>query len=362
MKKLIPCLLLFFLLFIPIESKDHAFADDRVTVRYYFGEELLSSSPVSIGSEVAPLSYVTVKNLLKNCEADLVPGTVYEWRKGSANGEKTGAFVAQADTDLYLVSTSVTDEKRSVTYRYDYLDETNYRFQTIEYLYGAEYSVPTQIDGHTVTSRLYLSEKYGAVSNNEFNAPAYLLENATVYVVLTEDATYTLDGKSCESAYAQTPVAAEKKNYALVGFFTDQELTQPYTSVAVNGLTLFSKWERVSYTITVNTGEEPTELTLTVEEPTLEKKMLPDGYVWTADGQEISFPYTVTSDLALRGMTPQQLSEIKEKEAAETKNQKRLSRDEIIAVSIVGAAFVAVGAYSLIRFLIKKKKKAKKDK
>ena len=361
MKKIIPCFLLFFLLFIPMQSRESAFADDRVTVRYYFDEELILSASTPIGSEVSPLSYTTVKNLLKGRNVDLVPGTVYEWRMGSASGEKVSAFVAQTDTDLYLVSTGVTDAKRSVTYRYDYLDDTHFRFQTIDYLYGAEYSVPTQIDGKSVTPRLYLSEKYGAVANNEFNAPAYLLEDATVYVVLTEDATYTLDGKTCKSAYAQTPVAPEKKNYALVGFFTDQALTQPYSGVAVNGLTLFTKWERVSYTVTVDTGEKQTELTLTTEEPTLEKKTLPDGYVWTVNGQEISFPYTVSSDLTLRGMTPQQISEIKEKEATEANDQKRLSRDEIIAVAIVGAAFVAVGAYSLIRFLIKKKKKQAKE-
>ncbi len=361
MKKIIPCFLLFFLLFIPMRSGESAFADDRVTVRFYFDEEVVSSTSVLIGSEISPLSYTTVKNLLKGRNVDLVPGTVYEWRMGSASGEKTGAFVAQTDTDLYLVSTGVTDAKRSVTYRYDYLDDTHFRFQTIDYLYGAEYSAPTQIDGRSVTSRLYLSEKYGAVANNEFNAPAYLLEDATVYVVLTEDATYTLDGKTCKSAYAQTPVAPEKKNHSLVGFFTDAELTVPYTGVAVNGLTLFTKWERVSYAVTVDTGEEPTELTVTIEDPTLEKKTLPDGYVWTVDGQEVSFPYTVSSDLTLRGMTPQQISEIKEKEAAEANAQKSLSRDEIIAVSIIGAAFVAVGAYSLIRFLVKKKKKQTKE-
>ena len=358
MKKIIPCFLLFFLLFIPFQSRDHAFADDRVTVRYYFDEEMITSAPAPIGSEVCPLSYVTLKNLLKNSEKDLIPGTVYEWRIGSADGEKTDGFIANADTDLYLVSTGVTNAVRSVTYRYDYLDETHFRSQTIDYPYGAEYSAPTQIDGHSITSRLYLSEKYGAVSNNEFSAPAYLLESATVYVVLTDDATYTLDGTTCKSAYAQTPVAAEKKNHALVGFFTDQALTHPYAGVAVNGLTLFTKWERVSYTVTVDAGEEPTELTVTTEEPILEKKTLPDGYVWTVDGQEIAFPYTVDSDLTLQGMTPEQYAETKE---MPKERKKVLSRDEIIAVSIIGAAFVAVGAYSLIRFFVKKKKKKEKD-
>ena len=362
MKKLVPCLLLLFLLFIPFQSRESAFADDRVTVRYYFGEELLLSASAPIGSQVSPLSYTTVKNLLKEKESDLVPGTVYEWRKGSASGEKAGGFVAQTDTDLYLVSTGVTDAKRSVTYRYDYLDAMHVRSQTIDYLYGEEYSVPAQIDGHSVAPRLYLSEMYGLIPNNEIGAPIYLLENMTVYVVLTEDASYTLDGKTHHSPYAEAPAVEAKKDYALVGFFTDPELTQPYTGVAVNGLTLFTKWERVSYTVTVETGEEPTELTVTTEEPTLEEKSLPDGYVWTVDGKEIEFPYTVDSDLTLQGMTPQQYAEIKEQEAKAAESDKKLlSRDEIIAIVIVGVAFVAVGAYSLTRFLLKKKKKKVKE-
>lgn len=356
MKKLIPCLLLFFLLFIPIESKDHAFADDRVTVKYYFEDEVILSASDPIGSEVAPLSYATVKSLLKGQERDLTPGTVYEWRKGSSVGVNTDGFIANADTDLYFVPVA-TGVTRSVTYRYDYFDESNYRSQTIEYFYGENYSIPEQIDGQAIVPRLYKTHEYEVAPNNEIHKPTYVLENMTVYVTTQADAVYTVDGQSRHSAYGQKPDAGVKKDHVVVGLFTDPDFTTPYNGPAINGLTLYVLWQRITYTVTISTEQETTELSLPVDDPILKEKSLPDGYVWTVDSEKITFPYTVDGDVTLTGKDPNQVDETKSDES----KKKSLTKDEIIAVSIVGAAFVAVGAYSLVRFLLKKKK-TKKDK
>lgn len=357
MKKLLPCLLFFFLLLIPIESKNPAFADDRVTIKYYFKEELLLSQPALIGSNVSSLSYATVKSSLKGREVDLTPGTLYEWRIGSPLGEKTEGFVASADTDLYYVPVA-TGEKRFVTYRYDYLDENHFLSETIEYPFGAEYSVPEKINELPIRPILYKTPDYGLTPNNELHKPTYLLSDLTVYVATQADAVYTVDGVSRHSAYGQKPEVLTKKDHEAVGFFTDPDCTAPYNGPAVNGLTLYVLWQKTSYTVTISTEKETTELTLPINDPVLKEKVLPDGYEWTIDSEKITLPYAVDGDVTITGTDPKQVAVSGQSEL----QKKSISKDEIIAVSIIGVAFVAVGAYSLAHFLINKKKKQTKSK
>ena len=226
MKKFLPLLtILVFLL--SITSVMPAFADgERATVTYFYGETEIQSTEVEVGAKIKTMSYTTVKNLLKLKGIELNDGTVYEWRR---EGVPVTECIVNNDVAFYLVATTATNVTCTVTFRYDYLSEDSFQYEEKTYAYGEAFSPPKKVNGKSIELGLYLSPEYGTKSNNLWNVPTYVEEDMTVYVILKELASITLNGKPYVTPYGISPVyPSVEKNYGVVGFFTDAECTQAY--------------------------------------------------------------------------------------------------------------------------------------
>lgn len=358
MKRLLPLWAAVFFC-IALVSSFSAFAQEEfVTVTYRYEDETIVSSSVQAGAEMSPLSYTTAKNHLKQKNIDLDDGTVYEWRMGSPTGAVVTSFVADEDVVLYLVPTSATDRKCVVTYRFDFFDNNTFRSETIEYSYGESFSPPETVDGQKINvSELYLSPAYATKDNNMWDIPDYIEEDKTVYVVLAEPAHVTLDGEAYATPYGRAPVPpAQPKNFRHVGFFTDPEHTRPFTGAAVNGLTLYSLSERISFTLTTSISGVETERTVPIGDNVVAKDVLSEKYAWFDEsGRQVAVPYEVNRDTVLTGRG---VNAVREEEAVET--AEKLSSEEVAAIVIVAAVFLAIGIYSLFRYLYKKGKLPRK--
>lgn len=360
MKKLLPLWAALFFVFSCFSAVPAYAGENYVTVTYRFEDKTLASSSVPSGTEITPMSYTTAKNHIRQNGSDLTNGTVYEWRLSSPTGEVTDSFIADTDTTLFFVASAVTNKTVTVTYRYDYINERSFISESIDYLYGEEYRPPEKINGKDIERKMFLSPAYKTADNNMWNAPAYIQEDKTVYVVLTEPARITLNGEAYSTPYGQSPVPPQTdKNFRHVGFFTDPEYTKPFSGAAVNGIALYSQTERVYYSLTTISSGKETEWTIPIDDAVVTKDILSEKYIWTDEnGDRIAVPYEMTRDTVLKGNTAASLSAA----SSDDPTPKTLTSEEIAAVVIVAVVFVAIGVYSLLRYLLKKGKLPKRKK
>ncbi len=348
MKKLLYFLLLL-LLILSACSPTPAYALDTVDVVYHVGEVTLPPQQVCTGEKVTLLSYYTLRSLSDTYGFSLTEGTVYGWRMGAADGPVAEDFIAETDVHLYLYEVE-TDKKCTVSYRYDYFDEQNFIEQTIEYPYGTEYTVPEKINDQPIGQNLYRTARYVATDNNQWNMPRYLTEDYTVYVQLLAPATITLDGETTAFSYGERlHEPEERENFSFVGYFYDAACTQGYDGVALNGLTLYTAWERVSYTVTAITDEGEEKIIIPLDEA-LQEDALPEGYYWSDENGEVIFPKQIDRDMVVFGSkTPLETAT-----SESTERVKTLTKDETAAIIIVATAFFIIALFFLFHTFVKK--------
>ncbi len=358
MKKFLPLLLFLFMTLSACSSQPaYAKEEGRVEVKYYFNSVLLSSFETDEDIPVKPMSYTTTRNLVRKKGLDLTEGTLYRWQLDPESGEPApSSFTSSEDVSLYLsaVKTNVTCQ---ITYRYDYLDINDYHEQAVSYPYGHEYKEPTSLSGLGIEPVLYKTPEYDLVDSNRQNMPDYLEQDYVVYVKLSSPAVLSLDGKPVSFPYGLALTEpSPKENYAFKGYYLNENRTLPYTGVAVNGLVLFTLWERVSYTVTTVTEEGETTYTVPIDEPTLSGDALPETHVWKdEDGNAVSSQPAIEKDTVFYGETK------KETAFQESKTGSRLTKDEIIAVIFVSVVFFIIGVFALIKYLVKSKRLDKKQ-
>ena len=359
MKRLIAAFGVLFMCFLaPILSISPAYAGDEipdtVTVTYLFDETIILSGAVYKGETVELLSYEKTKQLAKNKGIDLPEGNYYEWQ---SSGEKADSFVATEDAEFRYVLVA-EGETRSVSYRYDPLGGT-YCEEVRTYPYGAEFSYPETVNGRAIRPVFYETEEYGLADGNVFFKPTYLTEDTVVYVVLSEPATITLNGKKYSAAYAEPlEPLADTETFRFCGFYKDPDYTEEFDGIAVNGLTVYALWQRTQYALTVETKETTMKMYFPTTGGTVTKEELPAGYTWYVGDEEVSFPLTVRSDMTLEGRY-----EVSENNKEEQKEEKRtLKKDEWTAIIIVAAVFVIAGVVMTIRGVrLTQKKKSEQD-
>ena len=337
-----------------LSARDSAYAEeDRYLLTYYYQDTELLSEPVYAGETVDVLGYTTTKNLLQTFGLDLTPGTVYEWHDAETD-EKVTRFVMRKDATLKL-SAVRENATCTVEYRYDYFSSSSFTSETITYVYGSKYACPTEINGNAVLPRLYASPEYDRIERNELTVPYYLTEDLVAYVVLASPAEILLDGMTYKTQYAK-PLEPLKdtQTHKFIGFYRNEERTEEFDGIAVNGLTLYTKWERIAYSVSIETKTSQEKI-VSFDEAVLTETDLPSGYRWTVDGEEIDFPYVVDSDVSLVGERVYPALSA----TGQAEEKRTLDRDEKL-VLIITAAVAAIGLiYCLIRFIKKRRKNRK---
>ncbi len=328
-----------------IDSDGDMFFDVGHTVTYTFDGEILASATVESITET--MSYQQVMTLLQGTAKSLTAGTKYAWQ---ADGVTVSVpYVPTEDVTLEYVAVE-ENVTRTIRYRYDYIDEENYREVTRQYAYGESFSFPKTVDGKTITEDLFEAPDYG----KKVLRPTYVTEDITYYVKLTSDAVLTIDGEEVSLPYgSELPTLEDEGENVFTGYYLSEDGNLKYDGRAVNGLILYSKREKGKYVVTLSGDAEGTLYVRYGE--AIKAEDLDGNFYWYASADnpgKITFPYTPTKDETLYG----------EKTARQEEDDMEIVLSDTEKIAVVALVVVAVIIALLVSFFTYKKKKGRSHK
>jgi len=171
----------------------------------------------------------------------------------------------------------------------------------------------------------YVDGKVKGIKVGETNVKVSLEGNkekfATVKIIVTEEVKYTVTFNTnggneispiqvTKGSKLTLPANPTKEGYSFVGWYTDEDLTIPFNNQAPinSNLTLYAKWDSISYTVhfETNGGSEIADVTVKhgnkLTRPTEPTKEGYDFVGWYTDEQlknEYDFNTSITSNLTL---------------------------------------------------------------
>lgn len=334
-----------------IQSSRIARAEEAevVTVSYYYNETLLEESEQPKGEVLTLPDIYFVKRYAEkvpsNCELT--------WKIGGEDGETVEGnnFSPTEDVKLYATFVLIPDEEEKFVYEYifNYKSKDEYDSFTIPYRKNSCATPLPEINGCKVIGyyedpKLRISAAFSSVATR----------NERYYVKLEKKCSVTVDGKTSGFDYAQNiDRKFDTDTTKAVGFYLDEELTEPFEGVVFDGLVLFTAKKRTHFTVTLVSPYAETVVLVPVSNPYLTEDKIKSftGY-WYFDSDKTKsadLPLKITADVTLYGQKKAPL--------------KDLSTNEIIAivVSAIGAIILIILASLYQKHKLKTRKQRREE-